>query len=213
MINKHFVQSKQIAKHQSGVVLVVSLIILLALTLIGVTSSNVTGLEVKMAANSKDQNIAFQAAEAALRAAEDSLGDNKPVLHPNYVQGTDGYYTLLNDDGNPDANPPTYATLKTPIQDPPFYTTVDWYGTKVHAYTSDAAKTLAGVSKPPVYIIEELSSVGSDSEDTGPNEPGTVGYTSPGEVITFRITAHGWGSNNSVATVQSVVKVPYKNKK
>lgn len=52
MINKHSVSIPSIAQHQSGVVLVISLIMLLALTLIGVTGSRVTSLEEKMAANS-----------------------------------------------------------------------------------------------------------------------------------------------------------------
>lgn len=57
-------------KHQSGVVLPISMIMLLLLTLISITSSQVAGLEEKMASNSKDLNLAFQAAEAALRVGE-----------------------------------------------------------------------------------------------------------------------------------------------
>ena len=76
MTNKHF----KIAKNQTGVVLVISLIMLLALTLIGVTSSSVTGLETKMAANSKDINLAFQAAEATLRDVEASLQGTKRIF-------------------------------------------------------------------------------------------------------------------------------------
>jgi len=57
-------------KHQSGVVLPISMIMLLLLTLISITASQVTGLEEKMAGNSRDSNLAFQAAEAALRAGE-----------------------------------------------------------------------------------------------------------------------------------------------
>ncbi len=60
-------------KKQSGAILVVSLIMLLLLTLIGVAGSQVTGLEEKMASNSRDQNLSFQAAEAALRAAEEKI--------------------------------------------------------------------------------------------------------------------------------------------
>lgn len=55
---------------QKGVVLVVSLVMLILLTLIGVTGSQVTSLEEKMAGNARDQNIAFQVAESALKAAE-----------------------------------------------------------------------------------------------------------------------------------------------
>lgn len=58
------------AKHQSGAVLAISLIILLLLTLIGITATQVTGLEEKMAGNFRDRNLAFQAAETALRAGE-----------------------------------------------------------------------------------------------------------------------------------------------
>ena len=57
-------------KHQSGVVLVISLIMLLLLTILGITSMQVNGIEEKMAGNSRDQNIAFQAAESTLRQAE-----------------------------------------------------------------------------------------------------------------------------------------------
>jgi len=58
---------------QTGVVLVVSLIMLLLLTLIGVTGTQVTTLEEKMAGNSRDQNVAFQAAEATLIEAENFI--------------------------------------------------------------------------------------------------------------------------------------------
>jgi len=69
LVNKSFTTFQ----HQSGVVLVVSLIMLLLLTMLGVTGMQVSGLEEKMAGNSKDQNLAFQAAEAALRDAENDI--------------------------------------------------------------------------------------------------------------------------------------------
>lgn len=58
-------------KHQSGAVLAISLIVLLLLTLIGITAAQVSGLEEKMAGNLRDRNLAFQAAETALRAGEE----------------------------------------------------------------------------------------------------------------------------------------------
>lgn len=59
---------------QSGVVLVVSLIMLLLLTMIGISALQNTGLEEKMAGNMRDRNLAFQAAETALRDAERDIG-------------------------------------------------------------------------------------------------------------------------------------------
>lgn len=55
---------------QSGMVLIVSLFIMVLLIIIGVSGMKVTGLEEKMAGNDRDQSLAFQAAETALREAE-----------------------------------------------------------------------------------------------------------------------------------------------
>ena len=74
-------------KHQSGVVLPISMIMLLLLTLISITSSQVAGLEEKMAGNSKDLNLAFQAAEAALRVGEAATAGT-PVFYPTSVPRT-----------------------------------------------------------------------------------------------------------------------------
>ena len=67
---------------QTGVVLVISLIILLLLTIIGLTAMQTTALEEKMAGHLRDKNLAFQAAESALRAAEDSLPS---ILQSAYI--------------------------------------------------------------------------------------------------------------------------------
>ena len=69
MINKSLYLQYN-SQHQSGAVLAISLIILLLLTIIGLTATQVTGLEEKMAGNLRDRNLAFQAAETALRAGE-----------------------------------------------------------------------------------------------------------------------------------------------
>lgn len=58
------------ARGQRGTILFVSLIILLLLTILGVTAmSNVT-MEERMAGNLRDANLAEEAAEAALRSGE-----------------------------------------------------------------------------------------------------------------------------------------------
>lgn len=57
-------------RKQQGAVLAVALIFLLILTLLGVSSMKSTLLEEKMAGNMRDQSLAFQAAEAALRDGE-----------------------------------------------------------------------------------------------------------------------------------------------
>ena len=60
--------------NQGGAALIVSLIFLLLMTLIGVTSMQSTTLQERMAGNTRDRNLALQAAEAALRQGETWLG-------------------------------------------------------------------------------------------------------------------------------------------
>jgi type II secretory pathway pseudopilin PulG len=54
---------------QSGAVLIVAMILLVVLTMLGVTAMNTTSLEERMASNTQEQVRAFQAAETALSEA------------------------------------------------------------------------------------------------------------------------------------------------
>ena len=58
---------------QAGAVLVVSLILLVVLTLLGLSAMNFTSLEHKMAANTQEGYRAFQAAETGLTDAMDNV--------------------------------------------------------------------------------------------------------------------------------------------
>lgn len=64
---------------QRGVVLIVSLVILLVATLIGVSAMQTNRLEERMAYNSNDANLSFQAAEMGLRAGEQWLDEYDDV--------------------------------------------------------------------------------------------------------------------------------------
>ncbi|MBW5411704.1 PilX N-terminal domain-containing pilus assembly protein [Pseudomonas sp. MAG002Y] len=55
---------------EKGAVLLVALIVLLLMTIIGISSMRVTSLQERMAGNMRDQNLAFQGAETAMRQAE-----------------------------------------------------------------------------------------------------------------------------------------------
>jgi type IV pilus assembly protein PilX len=58
------------ARSQTGAALVTSLMILLVLTIIGITAMQMTRMQERMAGNSRDLNMAFQGAEAAVRNGE-----------------------------------------------------------------------------------------------------------------------------------------------
>lgn len=73
---------------QRGLALIVGLLILLLITIIGVTAMRSTTMEEHMAGNMQRRDASFQAAEAALRAGEKKL--NAATL-PAF-NGTNGYY-------------------------------------------------------------------------------------------------------------------------
>jgi type IV pilus assembly protein PilX len=63
-------------RRQRGVALVVSLVLLLVATIVGLAASRSTLLQERMSANSFDRSLAFQRAEAGLRAAEGAITTN-----------------------------------------------------------------------------------------------------------------------------------------
>jgi type IV pilus assembly protein PilX len=63
---------KQLGKER-GATLLVALIFLIIMAMLGVSIANVTTLEERMASNTRDRDLALQAAEAALRDAESRI--------------------------------------------------------------------------------------------------------------------------------------------
>jgi type IV pilus assembly protein PilX len=75
----------QMFHRQSGAVLIVSLIMLLVLTIIGVTAMRSTTLEEKMAANIMNYNVTFHAAESAI---ENALDDTNSLVQAILTENT-----------------------------------------------------------------------------------------------------------------------------
>lgn len=121
---------------QSGAVLLVGLIMLLLMTIVGLAAIRGSGMQELMAGNLRDRNLAFQAAEAGLRAGESRLRDGAGVL-PEF----DGSVAGL----QPDLNQPT----KTPVAQ---WAANDW------TTGNNSALTVLGldVAGQPRYVIEKL---------------------------------------------------------
>ena len=168
---------------QRGAVLIISMIILLLLTILGVTSMQSTNLEERMAGNSRDRHLAFEAAEAALLHAEEFLG----TIATTGAFDTDGSDGLYDD-----------STQK-------IWNTVDWTGsaTGANGYKqADNIGTDEGLGTAPKYVIEHLFSVGEEADNIN-----LGGYDErvSGKTGLFRVTARGTGgSDNSVVIMQSV---------
>ena len=62
--------SNKARSRQSGSALIVGLILLLVMTMLGLTAMQTTSLEERMSGNMRDRDLAAQAAEMALRAGE-----------------------------------------------------------------------------------------------------------------------------------------------
>lgn len=64
---------------QSGMALLISLIMLLLLTIIAITAAQQSSLQARMAANSQQQNVAFQTSESGIQAWIKSYDDNPRI--------------------------------------------------------------------------------------------------------------------------------------
>lgn len=86
-------KNRQFQIAQRGAVLIVALIMLLLLTIIGLSGMRGTTLQENMTSNMREGNLSFQAAEAALRRGEEEalamfLGNNIYQLEVDDVDGT-----------------------------------------------------------------------------------------------------------------------------
>jgi type IV pilus assembly protein PilX len=79
-------------KKQAGVVLFVSLIFILMITMLAVTSIQSTTVTERIAGNSRDKSVAFQAAETTLRDTESFMGTASGASRTLFNGETDGFY-------------------------------------------------------------------------------------------------------------------------
>jgi len=166
---------------QTGVVLVISLIMLLLLTVIGLTGAQITSLEEKMASNVRDQNITFQAAESTLLEAEKFIRENPTNLYTDLPAGAPSY---LNKAGLFGANTP----------EPDFFDVTVWTAAN-SAPTPNNFGNNFGILADPRYIIQQIA----QSPNGGP--------IANGPTRTFKITARALGNN---AGAQVILQATYE---
>ncbi len=152
-------------QHQVGATFATGLIFLVVLTLFGTAAMKTAGMEERMSGNLRDRNLAHQAAEMALRYAEQHVRDNDPITNaPNPIDGVVGfdqactnglcYYgagmPAPGEPGNPgDPAWITYCTPDCPIN----YLVGTVFSVDGVNYTAPALP--AGVPAP-TYIIEGI---------------------------------------------------------
>lgn len=165
---------------QQGTVLIVALLMLVVMTILGVSSMSTTSLEEKMAGNFRDRQIAFNAAETALAQAEAYVNDN--INSASVFNGNNGLYDSYDGPTQHDAFDDAW-----------------WSGSN----SIVLADTIDEVSTQPRYTIEYRGDIGAD-EGTSVNIGGYGESSGGGEITSFRITVRATGlSDNSVVFLQS----------
>jgi len=100
---------------QQGLALAVSLILLLAITLIAIASMNGARLEITMAGLMQQEEVALRRAERTLIAAETNITTLVSTTGPhNFAAENDGYYTAA-DDLNAAVNNWTFGKINGPV--------------------------------------------------------------------------------------------------
>ncbi|POP53848.1 pilus assembly PilX family protein [Zhongshania marina] len=170
-------KSSSIMVGQRGAALIVSLVFMLILTIIGAASMQSATMQERMAGNARNVEQAFQAAEAALRQAEDELSQTS--VGP--FNGSGGLYLWCADPTD------SRVACKAP----------DWKDRDLKGWKAVAADTVVGVSQQPDYIIEELNTFADSSAALDSDKMSTMAF--------YRVTARGYGSSDRSMVVLSIM--------
>lgn len=165
------------SRQQAGSTLGIALIFLLLLTLIGTAAIQGSSLQERMAGNLRDRDLAFQAAEAALREGERFL--QNPVLPP-FNSPQDGLVQPL--DGA--------------LSNAMWSEVHDWDAVSA-TYSGDLDND---IDTPPRYVIEELPLTQDPQGTLAADEPLP-------EIQRYRLTARAVGGTDSaVVILQTTVR-------
>jgi type IV pilus assembly protein PilX len=158
---------------QTGAALVVSLVFLVVITIVAVASMRTTTMQERMAGNTRDRNIALQAAESAAREAELLI---EGLASMGNFTGSGGLYRRTD-------NEPDY-------QDQAMWADGVSYATANASY---------GSYQNPRYFIKHHTTVTGD--DGALNMSGYGDNKGTGDATIFRITSRGTGGGADTAEV------------
>jgi len=161
---------------QTGSVLLISLVILLILTIVGISAMRNTTLEEKMAGNMRAKGLSFQAAEATLRAAEKYIEDNVISTQAFDTDGSDGLYDK--------SNMQLWKNLNWDSND---------------SIANAGFDSTYNVAEPPRFILQHLASIASQENNLNLGNYGQ--NTGAGTVEVFLITARATGGSGSAPVI------------
>lgn len=178
---------------QSGVALAVALILLIVIALVGLAAMRGTIMQQKMSNNSYDRQVAFQAAEAAMRVATARIG----VYTSDIARDCSSGGTICPANPFNDSTFPSGKIVSVPT------------GTGTGQFTIGSASASA-----PQYIVENMGNWYNTSTSTGFNQSansaqyGAQGLSSSS--VYYRITARSGDpaviGDRAVVVLQAMVK-------
>jgi len=174
---------------QRGLSLITALLFMVAALILGVSVVGINAMQERMIGNSKDRDLAMQAAEAALRDAEVDISRNLGVTSIFSNDCTLGLCTPPSQRGP--ASP-------LPVHEQPGFSWAD--AARVRGYGQyTAAEAFPKVARAPVYVIEKLGSMGVPPGESELDPSGGAVRTA------YRITARATGAReDTVVMLQSI---------
>lgn len=169
-------------------VLFMSLILLLVLTLLGISLARQQTVEERLAQNDYNHQLAMQTAQAALNAAFDDVGG--PLAGASYTDATPGLATLMQE-----------------LPGPTLDRAAEWDapGTNTKVYTNNgAALASAPAAAQPQFVVEDLP-----QQSIKGCEAGNAGaYGGAGTNVKLRrITAHAAGGDGTASATVQIVRI------
>jgi type IV pilus assembly protein PilX len=179
-MNQKLLLPQNFPARERGAAMVIALVMLLILTLLATSSARMTLLEERMTGNTQDRNIAFQAAEAGLRAGEAKV--QVPVL-PAFDANAGGLYVAA----APGAQP--------------VWEGLDWTDAGQVWVSGELANAPGPLADAAVsYVVEQLPRVATPGESLAAD--GSVD-----EATFYRVTSRGVGvGGNATVMLQTTFK-------
>jgi len=211
---------------ERGAVLIVALIMLLLLTMIGVAGIRETQLQEKMAGGAQDRELALQAAEAALRAAEAQVVGGScsgACATQGYIAYSNSTTASVNPTGittawlrldrrvHPTTGTDCTGTPSTCLNETQYWQAYPWLTGNASTAYAGTLSASSNIGTVPRYVIEKLPAGYSAIY-------GTTNAVTSGATVTvtdFLVTARGTGtvacssdpcSNSAVVILQTLYR-------
>ena len=182
-------------RQQNGAVLIVSMLLLLVITVLALGATQSTRLQERMAGSQRNYDVAFQAAEAGLRAGERMIDSTSMLTPPLPCAAVTSPPCKVYERG--------YLVTSTggaTYEDQAFQSD-PWWTARAQTYSASSTPLIGGTasdggalaSTDPEFYVEELEEV-PDSLSTPPTGP-------PPSRIYYRIISRGKGGSGANAQV------------